>query len=143
MAQEIANEVTLALIEGMAFQGSAGNHTVHLDAASGVGGQDSGMRPMDLLLIALAGCMAMDVISILRKKRQRITAYMIRVHGKRTEEHPRVFTEIALHHEVTGVDVQPEAVERAIELAVTRYCPAYAMLNKAASIHNTYSITAA
>jgi putative redox protein len=140
MALEHQTEVTVALIAGMAFQGAAGEHTVRLDASPAVGGEDSGLRPMDLLLIALAGCMAMDVISILRKKRQRITGYTVRVRGRRAGEHPDVFTAITMHHAITGAAVQPEAVARAIELSTTKYCPAYAMLSKSAPIESTYSV---
>jgi len=143
MVSEDATEVTVDLLGGMAFRGLAGDHTIQLDAGPTAGGDNAGASPMDLLLIALAGCMAMDVLSILRKKRQSVQGYTVRACGQRAQEHPRVFTDITLHHHVTGVAVQPEAVARAIELSMTRYCPVNAMLSKAVAISSTYSVAEA
>ena len=129
------------LLTGMHFEGQAGSgHTVSLDAAIRDGGQDSGFRPMELLLVGLSGCTGMDVISILRKKRQEVTAYEVRVSGKRAEEHPMVFEEITVEHIVTGHHIQPEAVARAIQLSEQRYCGAGAMLGKVAHLTHTYRI---
>jgi putative redox protein len=93
-------------------------HTIVMDDAAG----DTGARPAELLMVAQAGCTAMDVISILRKKRQQITRYEIRVAGEqRNEPHPHVFERIRIVHVVEG-DVSVEAVRRAIELSATTYC---------------------
>lgn len=133
--------VQTRLMEDMAFIAEAGSgHTVMLDAAEHGGGHDLGFRPMELLLVGLSGCTAMDVISILRKKRQEVTAYEVRVRGERAEDHPMVFTEITVEHIVTGHQVSPEAVARAIELSETRYCGAGAMLGKTAHLRHTYRI---
>lgn len=133
--------VQTRLMEDMAFIAEAGSgHTVMLDAAEHGGGHDLGFRPMELLLVGLSGCTAMDVISILRKKRQEVTAYEVRVRGERAEDHPMVFTEITVEHIVTGHQVSPEAVARAIELSETRYCGAGAMLGKTAHLRHTYHI---
>jgi putative redox protein len=111
-----------------------------LDSAPAVGGQEAGSRPLDLLLASLAGCTAMDVLSILRKKRQSVAGLEVHVSGRQAEEHPRVFTDIEVVYVVAGTDVDPRAVERAIELSETQYCPAYAMLGKTATITSRYEI---
>lgn len=126
---------------GMRFGADSGSaHTVTLDAAEHGGGENAGFRPMELLLVGLAGCTGMDVISILRKKRQQITAYEVRVTGTRAEDHPMVFVEITVEHIVTGHAIQPEAVARAIHLSEERYCGAGAMLGKVARLTHTYRI---
>ena len=99
-----------------------------------------GESPLEMLLVGLAGCMGISVISILQKKRQDVTAYQLRVHGTRAAEHPRVYVEITIEHIVTGHHIQPEAVARSIELGETRYCGASAMLGKTAKITNTFQI---
>lgn len=139
----MANDMTVraTLETGMSFDVETGSgHHVILDAAEDDGGQDSGPRPMEMLLIALATCAGMDIITILRKKRQEITAYELRVHGMRAEKHPKVFLEITVEHTLTGHNIRPEAVERAIELTEDRYCGASAVLGKTATINHTFNI---
>ena len=139
----MANDMTVraTLESGMRFDVETGSgHHVVLDAAEHNGGQDSGPRPMEMLLVALASCAGMDINSILRKKRQEITAYELRVQGMRAEEHPKVFLDITVEHIFTGHNIRPEAVERAIEFTEDRYCGASAMLGKTATIKNTFRI---
>ncbi len=125
----------------MRFDAEAGSgHHVTLDALEDEGGQNAGFRPMELLLVGLAGCTGMDVISILRKKRQQITAYEVHVAGIRAEDHPMVFVEMSVEHIITGHQVQPEAVARAIQLSEGRYCGAGAMLGKVAHLTHTFRI---
>src|ERR1051326_8701251 len=132
------------LATGMRFEVEAGSgHHVTLDAAEHGGGHNEGFRPMELLLVGLAGCTGMDVISILRKKRQDVTGYEVHVTGVRAEEYPMVFVEITVEHIVTGHHIQPEAVARAIELSKERYCGAGAMLGKVAPLTHTYRIVEA
>lgn len=127
--------------EGMSFEGTASSgHTLMLDASTEHGGQDAGFRPMELLLVGLAGCTAMDVISILRKKRQNVTGLEVRVEGKRAVDHPRVYTEICVEYVVRGQGVDPRAVERSIELSETKYCSAMAMLRAVAQITTSSQI---
>ena len=95
---------------------------------------------MELLLLGLAGCTGMDVISILRKKRQDVTAYEVQVTGVRAQEHPMVFVQITVEHIVTGHHIQPEAVARAIQLSEGRYCGAGAMLGNVAHLTHTYRL---
>ncbi len=135
-------DVQAHLVEGMRFDVKAGSgHEVVVDMLDGLEGQPSpGFSPMEMLLVGLAGCTGISVLSILQAKRQKITGYELRVHGKRAEQHPKVFVEISVEHIVTGQGVQPVAVERAIELSETRYCGAEAMLGKTARITHTYRI---
>src|SRR5260370_13837075 len=132
------------LAAGMRFEVEAGSgHHITLDAAEHSGGHNEGFRPMEMLLVGLAGCTGMDVIAILRKKRQDVTAYEVHVTGRRAEEHPMVFVEITVEHIVTGHHIQPEAVARAIQLSEQRYCGAGAMLGKVAHLTHTFRIVEA
>jgi putative redox protein len=125
----------------MGFDGkSDSGHLVHLDSDPSIGGDDRGLRPMELIAIGLAGCTAMDVISILGKKRQEITGFEVQVHAGRAAEHPKVFTEAEIEYLISGRGVDETAVQRAIELSALRYCPAQAMLGKVMPIRMTYRI---
>lgn len=105
--------------DGLRFLGSVGSgHAIVLDDGNG----DTGARPAELVPLALAGCTAMDVISILRKKRQDVRAYRVETAGVQMDAHPNAFTSIEVTHVVTGVGVDPDAVARAIELSATKYC---------------------
>jgi putative redox protein len=135
-------DVRAHLVEGMRFDVKASSgHQVTVDMLDGLEGQPSpGFSPMEMLLVGLAGCTGISVLSVLRAKRQKITGYELRVHGKRADQHPKVFVEISVEHVVTGHNVQPVAVERSIELSETRYCGVEAMLSKTARITHTYRI---
>ena len=127
--------------KGMSFTGTADSgHIVALGTDPGVGGDDDGLRPMELMAISLAGCTAMDVISILRKKRTDVTGFEVKVDGDRAAEHPKVFTAFNIHYLVRGHNIDPAAVERAMELSRTKYCPAQAMLGQIAAITLSYEI---
>ena len=120
---------------GLSFTGVANSgFVVPMGTSVEHGGANDGSGPMELVLIALGGCTAFDVISILKKKQQDVTAFEIRVHGDRAAEHPMVFTDITLEYVVTGHNVDPVAVDRAIELSEGKYCSVSAMLGKAANI---------
>jgi putative redox protein len=120
------------------FVGRTGSgHRVVLDDSAG----DTGPRPSELVPLALAGCTAMDVISILRKKRQTISRYEVRAVGVQADEAPARFTRIDVVHEVEGADVDSEAVRRAIELSATRYCVVGSTLATGVTeIHHRYVI---
>lgn len=133
--------VQTTLLNDMAFSAEAGSgHTVLLDAAEHGGGHDQGFRPMEMLLVGLSGCTGMDVISILRKKHQDVAKYEIFVRGERAEDHPMVFVDVTVEHVVTGHNVSPEAVARAIELSETKYCGAGATIGKTARLKHTFRI---
>jgi putative redox protein len=134
-------KASVTLDKGMAFSGVSGKEfSVRMDSGPAVGGGDSGFRPMQLLLISLGGCTGMDVLSILRKKRQDVTNFEVLLDAKQAEEHPRVFTHIDIKYIIRGRGIRPAAVERAIELSETKYCPAQAMLAKSAVIDHVYEI---
>jgi putative redox protein len=125
----------------LTFTGSADSgFEVPLGSDPAVGGDNDGVRPMEMLAIGLAGCTAMDVISILSKKRQDVTQFEVRVHAERAAEHPKVFTGAEIEYFVTGRGVEEEAVVRAIELSAVRYCPAQAMFSKLFPIELKYHI---
>lgn len=124
---------------GLSFDGQAeSGFVVPLGAEASVGGENDGFRPMELMAISLAGCTAMDVISILQKKRQQVTGFEVRVETERAEEHPRVFTRAVITYEVAGQGLDEAALLRAIELSASRYCPAQAMLGKVFPIELRY-----
>jgi putative redox protein len=114
--------------------------TVPLGAEPAVGGENDGFRPMELFAVSLAGCTAMDVISILSKKRQEVTGFEVQVHAARAQEHPKVFTQAAIEYFVTGRGIDETAVRRAIELSATRYCPAQAMFSRIIPMELKYHI---
>ena len=128
------------LASGMHFLGEIDGFHMDLDADETVGGVGAGPRPHRLLLLALAGCTAMDVISILRKKRQQVSGLNVVVQGSRVEQHPKVYTQIDVLYRVRGNNVDPQAVERSIELSKTRYCPVIGMLGKVAEVTTRYEI---
>ncbi|MBP6016796.1 MAG: OsmC family protein [Candidatus Promineofilum sp.] len=134
-------DALLTLQDGLHFTAVPDSgYVVHVDTKAQAGELSAGASPMELLMIALAGCTAMDVVAILRKKRQNLTGFEIRVHGDRTTDHPKVFTDFELEYIVHGVDIDPAAVERAIQLSTEHYCSAHAMLEKAAHIRTRYTI---
>ena len=104
------------------------------------GGRDSAVRPNELLLIGLAGCTGMDVISILRKKRQEVTGFELVVRGELSTEPPKRFVGIAVEYRVRGRGVDPAAVARAIELSETKYCSVGLTLRAPVPITSTYTI---
>ena len=126
----------------MSFTGRADSgFELPLGAGSDVGGDEDGFRPLELFAVGLAGCTAMDVISILRKKRQDVTAFNVVVHADRAESHPKIFTQVQVEYTIEGREIDPQAVERAIQLSTIKYCPAQAMLEKTVPIVHTYTIT--
>jgi putative redox protein len=128
-------------VDGLQFVGEAGSgHAIVLDGKESAGGRDTGTRPMELLLIALAGCTAMDVVHILRRKRQQVTGVQIKVEGERAEEHPRVYTTIKLIYVVKGRALSEKAVVDSIELSQDKYCSASAMLKQSAELTYEYQI---
>jgi putative redox protein len=127
--------------QGMSFDATADTgFVVPLGADPAVGGANDGFRPMELLAMGLAGCTAMDVISILSKKRQKLSGFEVQVRAERADEHPKVFTSMHIHYVVRGEGIDAAAVERAMDLSATKYCPAQAMLGKAAEMTMDYEI---
>jgi putative redox protein len=140
MAKEV--EVQATLIGPMAWSivSGRGGQRVVVDVPPDEGGENAGPTPMELLLMSQAGCTGMDVISILRKQRQQVTGYEIRVHGIRADQHPKVYVDIEVEHVVTGHQIDPGALERAIELSETKYCSVSRTLAGTAKITSRYRI---
>jgi putative redox protein len=127
--------------KGMSFTGTADSgFVVPLGTDPSVGGDNDGFRPMELMAVSLAGCTAMDVMSILQKKRQDVTGFEVEVNAGRAQEHPKVITAFEIHYIVRGRKIDASAVERALDLSKTKYCPAQAMLGQVAPITISYEI---
>jgi putative redox protein len=126
-------EATVIWKSNMSFDGSSDSgFTVPLGTTPEVGGNNDGFRPMELIAIGIAGCTAMDVMSILQKKRQEVTSFKVLVHADRAAEHPKVFTHLTIEYVIGGKELSKEAVERAVELSETKYCPAQTMFKQIA-----------
>jgi putative redox protein len=139
----MAKEITIQAKYETAMQfdvTSSSGHHVTLDNVTQTGSEHVGFSPMEMLLVALVGCTGINVITILQKKQQQVTAYEIRVHGILTEEFPKIFLEITVEHFLTGHNIKPEAVARSIELSESRYCGVSIMLSKTAKIFHTFEI---
>jgi putative redox protein len=134
-------KVTVTWQGNMTFTGTApSGFPVQLDSDSGFGGTNAGIRPMEMIAFGLAGCTAMDVLSILRKKRQDVTRFEVRVDAPRSPEYPKVFTRAAITYVITGRNVDEVAVLRSIELTATKYCPGQIMLEQAFPMTLLYEI---
>lgn len=137
--QELQN-ATVALVESMHFIGMIDDFRIDVDADESVGGTGAGPQPLRLLLLSVASCTAMDVVSILRKKRQHIAVLSVEAKGAAAEGYPKSFERVEIVYRVQGESIDPRAVERAIELSETRYCPVIAMVGKAAKVSTRYEI---
>lgn len=134
-------DAKITYIKGLQFIGdSSSGHAIVMDGDPSVGGHNTGPRPMELLLLGAGGCSGMDVISILKKKRQEVTGLEIRVKGKKAEDYPKKFTHITLEFIVKGRDISEEAVKKAIELSMNKYCSVKATLEGAVKIGFSYKI---
>ena len=132
---------TVTLQEGSTFEGVAGSgHRVKMDVAPEVGGRNLGLRPMEMVLLGLGGCTAIDVLHMLRKGRQPITDMRVELDAERADDVPKVFTRIHLHFVLTGAGLDPHKIERAINLSASKYCSASMMLNKTAEMTHDFEI---
>ncbi|NOX61033.1 MAG: OsmC family protein [Chloroflexi bacterium] len=126
---------TVRWIEDMTFAAETGSgHAVVMDGKTG-----AGPSPMELLLVGMAGCTAVDVVSILKKQRQPLEGLEVRVEGRRADSHPKVYTHIAIEYIAHG-DIDEKKLERAIALSQEKYCSASIMLGKTALIETRYRI---
>jgi len=132
-------EITMKQVGSMAFYTKTpSGHDVHVDASPKVGGMDSAPRPTELVLIGLAGCTSMDVVSILRKMKVENYTYEIVVSAERTEEYPKVVTAIHLKYIFKGKELPHDKIEKAVRLSQERYCSVSAMLGQVAKL--TYEV---
>jgi len=128
-------------VQGITLAGNTdSNHWVMMDGPPEFGGSNAGTRPKELLLLALGGCTASDVISILQKKRLELEGFDIHITAKQRDEYPQVFTDIHLEYVIRGNNIRPEDVIRAIELSESKYCSVSAMLRAAVAITWSYRI---
>ena len=136
----ITAEVKLAqpLRHSRQFVGQTGSgHSLLLDDTAG----GTGPKPIELVALALAGCTAFDVITVLRQKyHQRVTGYQVRVEAEQAERPPQVFTALRIHHLVTGFSVDEHALQEAIKLSEEKYCSVGAMLQKTAPLQTSYEV---
>jgi putative redox protein len=129
------------LVENVCWIGETGSgHAIVIDGPPDIGGRNLGVRPMELVLLGVASCSAMDVIHILRKARQDVTDCVVETEGKRAETDPKVFTDIHLHFVVTGRALKEAQVKRAVELSAEKYCSASIMLKASVNITHDYAI---
>lgn len=126
-------EAKVTWLRDMTFDAQADGHHVILDARGQTGDQ-RGPTPVGLLLAALAGCTAMDVISILKKKRQDVSGLVVRVEGRQVDDHPHKFEDITITYEVHGKGVDRVAAERSVELSDEKYCSISATIRQGARI---------
>lgn len=128
-------------VEDVCFMAEADSgHAVIMDGSPEIGGRNLGPRPMELLLMGTGGCTSVDVIMILKKSRQDVTACEVAIEADRADDHPKVFTRIHMHFTVTGRNLKPEIVDRAIKLSAEKYCSASIILGKTAVMTHDFEI---
>jgi putative redox protein len=128
-------EIKIDWLDKMAFSTKINGHEIILDASVEGGGDDRGPRPKGLMLVALAGCTGMDVVSILKKMRVDVEAFSVRVVGELTEEHPKYFTGLKVIYEFKGKDLPMDKLQKAISLSEERYCGVSASYRKGMEIN--------
>lgn len=131
-------------LDGVAMVGeSESGHEVMMDGPPELGGRNLGVRPMEMLLLGMGGCTQFDVLLILRKGRQDVTACVVELEATRAETDPKVFTQIHAHFIVTGRELDPKRVEQAIRLSAEKYCSASIMLGATATITHDFELRSA
>jgi len=134
-------QARIKLIENACLLAEASSgHGVVIDGAQEIGGRNLGVRPMEMILMGLGGCTAMDVLSILQKKRQHVTDCVVEINGQRRDEHPRIFTAIHVHFIISGRDLKDNQVKRAVDLSAEKYCSVAAMLEAKVEITHDFEI---
>ncbi len=129
-------------LDGRAFVGESGSgHAVVMDGAPEAGGRNIGVRPMEMLLLGMGGCTAFDVVMILEKAREKVTACDVELEAERAETEPKIFTKVKLVYHLRGYGLKPAAVERAIKLSAEKYCSASVMIGKTAVIEHSWTVT--
>ena len=133
--------ISVNWIDGMLMVGKSNSgHSITMDGPPEIGGNNLGVRPMEMLLLGVAGCTMIDVVTTLKKMRQDLTNCETKLSAERADEHPKVFTDIHIQFIVKGQDLDPKKVEKAITLSAEKYCSASIMLGKTASITHDFEI---
>jgi len=129
-------------VDGMLMVGkSHSGHSITMDGPIEIGGENLGVRPMEMLLLGVAGCTMIDVVTTLKKMRQDLSHCETKISAERAKEHPKVFTDIHIHFIVRGKDLDSKKVDKAITLSAEKYCSASIMLGKTAKITHDFEVT--
>ena len=133
--------ISVKWIDGMLMVGKSGSgHAVVMDGPPEIGGENLGVRPMEMLLLGMTGCTVIDVVSTLKKMREDVVDCQTQVSADRSEEYPKVFTNIHVHFVLRGKQLNPSKVDKAIKLSAEKYCSASIMIGKTAIITHDYEI---
>jgi len=133
--------ISVKWIDGMLMVGkSDSGHAVVMDGPPEIGGENLGVRPMEMLLLGMAGCTMIDVVSTLKKMREDVVDCQTQVSADRSEEYPKVFTNINVHFILKGKQLNPSKVDKAIKLSAEKYCSASIMIGKTAVITHDFKI---
>ena len=133
--------ISVNWVDGMLMVGkSHSGHSITMDGPPEIGGENLGVRPMEMLLLGVAGCTMIDVVTTLKKMRQDLTKCETKLSAERADEHPKVFTDIHIQFILKGQDLDSKKVEKAITLSAEKYCSASIMLGKTASISHDFEI---
>jgi putative redox protein len=128
-------------VDGMHMVGESGSgHAVVMDGPAEFGGKDLGIRPMEMLLLGMAGCTTVDVVGTLEKMREKLSDCQAQISAVRSDEYPKVFTNIHVHFIIKGEQIDPLKVEKAIKLSADKYCSASIMLGETADITHDFEI---
>jgi len=128
-------------VDGMLMVGkSHSGHSITMDGPIEIGGENLGVRPMEMLLLGVAGCTMIDVVTTLKKMRQNLIHCETKISAERADEHPKVFTDIHIHFIIQGKDLDSKKVDKAIILSAEKYCSASIMLGKTANITHDFEV---
>ena len=119
---------------------SASGHAVVMDGPEDLGGKNLGVRPMEMLLLGMGGCTTVDVVSTLKKMREKVSACRVEISAERADEHPKIFTNIHLHFIIEGTDLNDKKIAKAVSLSADKYCSASIMFGKTAVITHDFKI---
>jgi len=135
------DEIKFTYRGGLQFSAKTGSgHEVIMDGDPAYGGEDKGPRPMELVLVALGGCSGMDIASILKKKKMDVSAIDITVKGERAPDYPKKYTGVEIEFTVKGKDLTKEAVERAVQLSMDKYCSVKATIEGVAKVKYSFNV---
>ena len=133
--------ISVKWIDGMLMVGkSDSGHAIVMDGPPEIGGENLGVRPMEMLLLGMTGCTVIDVISTLKKMREDVVDCQTQVSADRSEEYPKVFTNIHVHFVLRGKKLDPSKIDKATKLSAEKYCSASIMIGKTATITHDYEI---
>ena len=133
--------ISVNWVDGLLMVGkSDSGHTITMDGPPESGGENLGVRPMEMLLLGVAGCTMIDVVTTLKKMRQDLSHLETKINAERATDHPKVFTDIHIQFVVKGKDLDPKKVDKAITLSAEKYCSASIMLGKTALITHGFEL---